>query len=116
MEPTNDLSLFEQMMMYFHRALDAFAESLRFEKLSRIAFEAASFNLGHAGECANQLSKGFKKGIGEIHWKKLVRTRHILFHDYHKVNPEEIRTILSHNLPHLLKHFEGILKAKKEEM
>lgn len=116
MEFTEDVSLFEQMILYFQRALESFAESLHFQKLSRLAFEAASFNLGLAGETADQISKSFRKSVEQINWKKLIRTRHIMFHAYGKVDPTEIHTILADNLPHLLKHFQAILKSKKEEI
>jgi len=115
MDYSQDISLFEQMILYFQRALEAFAESVHFQNLSRLAFEAASFNLGLAGETADQISKPFRKSVEEINWKKLIRTRHIMFHAYGKVDPTEIHAILADNLPHLLKHFQAILKSKREE-
>lgn len=49
--------------------------------------DAVIKNFEVIGEAVYHLTKDLKEKYSEIEWKKIERLRHILVHDYYKINP-----------------------------
>ncbi len=66
-------------------------------------------NLEIIGEAANRLPESIKKSYPEIEWNKIIRSRHILIHEYSEVDYEVVWRIVSVHLPPLEKALETLL-------
>lgn len=53
------------------------------------------------GEAIYMLSKDFKKQHNEVAWQEIEDLRHILVHDYYKINPNLLRPIVEEDIPKL---------------
>lgn len=53
------------------------------------------------GEAIYMLSKEFKAQHNEVEWQPIEDLRHILVHDYYRVNPKMLRPIVEKDVPEL---------------
>lgn len=53
------------------------------------------------GEAIYMLSKEFKAQHNEVEWQPIEDLRHILVHDYYRVNPNLLRPIVEKDVPAL---------------
>lgn len=70
----------------------------------------AIYHIQIIGEAASRLSDSIKTAHPEIPWAEIVAMRHILVHDYFRVDPEEVWATVERDLPELRKHIETILR------
>lgn len=70
--------------------------------------DAVIKNFEVIGEAAYQISKEFKLNYGNIEWRKIEGLRHVLVHDYYKINPEILWNTKDNNLKELQIRLEGI--------
>jgi len=70
----------------------------------------AIYHIQIIGEAASRLSDSIKTAHPEIPWAEIVAMRHILVHDYFRVDPEEVWATVDRDLPELRKHIETILR------
>jgi uncharacterized protein with HEPN domain len=82
-------------------------ENIRQNQMLRDAIERRLCNVGEALYQANKLDKDLP--ITEK--RKIMGMRHVLVHDYDKVNPETIYTIVNKHLDLLRQEIETILMA-----
>jgi len=61
------------------------------------------------GEAANRLPKSIKELNPEIEWNRIIRSRHILIHEYSEVDYEVIWRIVTVHLPVLEKALAKLL-------
>ncbi len=54
------------------------------------------------GEAANHLSRQRREAIPEILWSDVILMRHILVHDYNRIDREVVWTTVVRDVPHLL--------------
>lgn len=54
------------------------------------------------GEAANHLSRQRREAIPEILWSDVILMRHILVHDYNRIDLEVVWTTVVRDVPHLL--------------
>jgi uncharacterized protein with HEPN domain len=54
------------------------------------------------GEAARGISAAFQAAHPQIPWRKITATRHVLAHDYDRVNPKILWTIATGYVPALL--------------
>lgn len=73
--------------------------------------DAVVRNLLKLGEAANRLPKEFRDQYREIEWSRIIRTRHILTHEYERVDYDIIWKIITLYLPPLKNILEKILSG-----
>ena len=54
------------------------------------------------GEASNTLSEGFKKEHSDVSWRHIVSLRHLIAHNYHRVDMDQLWTIATDDIPKLL--------------
>lgn len=71
--------------------------------------DAVLRNIQIIGEAANRVSKDMKDSHPEIEWSRIIRSRHILVHDYFGVDFEIVWRIIKFHLPDLKEHLDRII-------
>lgn len=61
------------------------------------------------GEAARNVSEDFPNSHTEISWREIIKTRHILVHDYDAVNYNIVWKIVKEHLPPLVEQLCGLL-------
>lgn len=61
------------------------------------------------GEASNRIPKEYRDSYSNIEWNKIIRTRHILIHEYEDVNLEIVWRIVTIHLPEVKKAINEIL-------
>ena len=96
--------------------LDAIAEIRRYLPEDRESFDADPPRQSHiyrhimiVGEASYRLSTGLKDQHPEIPWRQIEGMRHILVHDYFKVDWNEVYRTAASNIPALQPQIQAIL-------
>ena len=76
---------------------------------NRMARDAVVRNVQVLGEASNRILKTFRDQHTTIEWMRIIRTRHILVHDYFGLDYEIIWQIITVNLPSLQESIKQIL-------
>jgi uncharacterized protein with HEPN domain len=63
------------------------------------------------GEAAWRLSPGLKAAHPDVPWKQIEGMRHIMVHDYFRVDWDVVYVTASVHVPALRRHIEAMLKA-----
>jgi len=71
--------------------------------------DAVLRNLEVCGEAARKIPKPFRLTHPEIEWQKIIASRHIVAHDYFRVDYEIVWRIVSVHLPPLMPFLQNIL-------
>ncbi len=58
-------------------------------------------NLEILGEASNRIPKVYRDTHPEVEWNRIIRTRHILIHEYDNVNLDILWRIITVHLPEL---------------
>jgi uncharacterized protein with HEPN domain len=66
------------------------------------------------GEASNRIPKAFRDLYPSIEWNKIIRTRHILIHEYEDVNLEIVWRIITIHLPEVKKAINEILTSAND--
>lgn len=109
-KPTN-----EERLQHIIQAIDRilkFTDDLDFGEFSKneMAQYAVIKNFEIIGEAAYQLPKSFIENHSTIEWRKIIAFRHILVHDYYKVNLEIVWKAIENKLVDLKIAIEEILE------
>jgi uncharacterized protein with HEPN domain len=67
-------------------------------------------NIQVLGEAASRMPDTFKKEYPEIEWSKIIRSRHIVTHEYDNIDDSTIWRIRTIHAPQLKVSLEEILK------
>lgn len=88
-----------------------FTDEMTFETFmeNEMAQFAIIKNFEIIGEAAYQIDKEIKETHPEIEWRKITAFRHILVHDYYKINMEIVWNAKQNKLEELKIQIEGIL-------
>lgn len=99
MSERSDKVLMEDMLEAVNRVLEYTAgySSEAFGK-DKKTVDAVLRNLQVLGEAAKQVSDATKKANPEIEWSKIIRSRHIIVHEYFGVDLEIIWRIIEAHL------------------
>ncbi len=81
-------------------------ESLRRDK---ILLHAIVFNIQIIGEAVYKLSSDFKDKHPDTPWNQIEKMRHILVHDYYRINLEILWSVIKKDLPTLKVQVEDYL-------
>lgn len=76
------------------------------EKFGRelILQRAAERMLEIIGEAASNLNEEAKELYPTIDWRRIMKLRIVLAHQYHRVDSEQVWMILTHDVPQLFRH------------
>ena len=80
---------------------------------SDLVQDAVIKNFEVIGEAAYQLSRSLKDKYNYVEWFKIQGLRHILVHDYYRVNPEILWNTREKDLESLTEQLEDILKKEQ---
>ena len=91
-----------------------FVEDMDFSSFStnEMAQFAIIKNFEIIGEAAFKLPKDFRENYGQIEWRKIIAFRHILVHDYYKINPEIVWNAIENKLMDLKVQIEIIQESQ----
>lgn len=83
--------------------IEQFTASISFEYFitDKKTQNAVIRSLEVVGEASNKLSKDFLEAYPGIEWNRIIRTRHILIHEYDSVNLDVVWKIIQVHLPEL---------------
>ncbi|WP_128545776.1 HepT-like ribonuclease domain-containing protein [Larkinella soli] len=74
--------------------------------------DAVVRNVQVLGEAANRVAKPFREQHPQIEWMRIIRSRHVLVHDYFGIDYEIVWKIISVHFPPLRQALEEIIKAE----
>jgi uncharacterized protein with HEPN domain len=63
------------------------------------------------GDAARNVSDPFQKAHPEIPWSKIMGQRHVLAHDYGRIEHDRIWSVVSQHLPALVPQLESLLAS-----
>lgn len=96
---------------------EAIANIEKYSSAGRAAFAADELirtyvvhQLQIIGEAAGKLSPAFRTAHPEIPWPKMMGMRHILVHDYFRVDPDMVWGVTQTDLPPLKLQIQAILQ------
>nr|WP_295929317.1 DUF86 domain-containing protein [uncultured Dyadobacter sp.] len=106
--------LFLDMLEAVEAVLD-YTAGMNFETFlnDRKTRDAVIRNLQVLGEAGNRIPKTIRDGYPEIEWMRIIRSRHILVHDYAGIDFEIVWRIIEVHLPPLKEVLEDILNRSK---
>lgn len=106
--------LFLDMLDAIAAVLD-YTHGMSFEAFlnDRKTRDAVIRNLQVLGEAANRIPKAVRDEYPEIEWMRIIRSRHVLVHEYSGIDYEIVWRIVDLHLPPLRDAFENILKDSK---
>ncbi|WP_205880561.1 HepT-like ribonuclease domain-containing protein [Larkinella terrae] len=95
------------------QAIREYTEGMSFDDFlaNRMACDAVIRNVQVIGEAANRVPKPFRDQHDGIEWMRIIRSRHILVHDYFGIDYEIIWKIITVHLPILRQELEELLNA-----
>ncbi|AUD05697.1 HepT-like ribonuclease domain-containing protein [Spirosoma pollinicola] len=98
-------------------AIQEYTVGLDYESFlaNRMARDAVIRNVQVLGEAANRISKPFRDQYSMIEWMRIIRTRHILVHDYFGLDYEIIWRIITVHIPPLREAVKQILDSAPPE-
>ncbi len=88
-----------------------YTDTLTYEQFCKDekTIDAVLHNIQILGEAAKQIPADFRDGNSTIEWEKIIRSRHILVHNYHEIDKEIIWKIIENYLPPLKTSLEEIM-------
>lgn len=73
--------------------------------------DAVIRNIQVSGEAANRVPDSFRSANPEIEWSKIIRSRHIITHEYDDIDHSIIWKIITVHIPSLKSSLEKILQT-----
>ncbi len=113
-KPT-DLERLEHMANSIKKIF-SYTEDLDYEGFhsNELIQDAVIKNFEVIGEAAYHITAELKEKHTHVEWKKIQGLRHILVHDYYKVNPEILWNTKDKYLHDLSLDIEAIIEAEKK--
>lgn len=93
--------------------VNEFVQGTTFEGLvgNKMLCHAIVHNIQVVGEAAYKLTKEFCALHPEVLWKDIVGLRHVLVHDYYRIDFQELWVVIHEELPPLRKQIEAVLSG-----
>ncbi len=110
-----DLERIEHMINAIDKIF-AYTSDMAYEKFlyNEMVQDAVIKNFEVIGEAAQHVSTELKEKYGHIEWKKIQGLRHILVHDYYKINPEILWNTKDAYLHDLLINLEILMQKEQD--
>jgi len=101
-EPVKDYERLQHILLAINNVFE-YSVGLAMDELetNKVVFHAIVKNIEIIGEAAYMLTKEFCKLHPDTPWVGIVRMRHVLVHDYYKINIKEVWKVLNEDLPPL---------------
>ena len=114
-KPT-DLERVDHMIESINKIF-SYTEDLGYEEFHKngLVQDAVVKNFEVIGEAAYHITSELKDKYSNIEWKKIQGLRHVLVHDYYKVNPEILWNTKDEHLHDLLVDLEELIEEEREE-
>jgi len=108
--------LLEDMLMSCERIMN-YTDSMDFEEFTSDikTTDATVRNIQILGEAAKQIPQEFQGNHTDIEWTKIIRSRHILVHDYFELDYEIIWKIITTYIPPLVTSLKKLLDKKDKK-
>lgn len=98
-EPIKDKNRLEHILEATDRILNS-TQNMSLDELDNnsIVFYGIIKSIEIIGEAAYHLTKAFRDSHPETPWDSIMRMRHVLVHDYYRINADEVRFVIEDNL------------------
>lgn len=108
--PDPDFARLSDMLTCARAAVEASRHTTR-KSLFTFSDDAVKFErwIEIIGEAARNVSEEFKAGHTHIPWRRIIATRHIIAHEYGRVNYDTIWRIVTVYLPELVQQLEPLV-------
>jgi uncharacterized protein with HEPN domain len=108
-EPVRDAGRLDHIQDAIHN-VETFTAGLTKEELEKdvLHLHAVIFNIQVIGEAVYKLSPEFKVSHPSTPWPLIEKMRHILVHDYYRIDPDILWDIIQNDLPVLKEQIEAI--------
>lgn len=110
-EPQRDRSRLEHMLSAIER-VEEFTEGITQEALISdvLRLHATVYNVQIIGEAVYRLSTEFKTSHPDTPWPLIEKMRHVLVHDYYRINNDVLWLVIKEDLPPLKQQVQEYLK------
>ncbi len=109
-EPIRDKSRLEHMLQAIKRVEDFTKGRTQEELISDVLrLHATVYNIQIIGEAVYRLSTEFKESHTETPWALIEKMRHVLVHDYYRINNDVLWSVITEDLPPLKLQIEAYL-------
>ncbi|WP_103666776.1 DUF86 domain-containing protein [Pseudanabaena sp. BC1403] len=92
-----------KLILQYMTGIDQEALAVNYEKQDAILRRVTII-----GEATKRLSQEFRQNHPAIPWKKIAGMRDVITHDYDEIDLTEIWTVITENIPELLKYLENL--------
>jgi uncharacterized protein with HEPN domain len=111
-----DLGRLHDMLTWGREALELLGtESLETFINDRRTYLAVLHCVQIVGEAGWSLSDDIKASMTEIPWPLIAGMRHRLVHDYGRIDPQRIYSVLQQGLPDILQVIESLLRREVDD-
>lgn len=117
-EPERDVSRLEHILAAID-CIEEYIKGITQEQLvaDRLRLHATTYNVQILGEAVYKLTKAFKEHHPQTPWAVIEKMRHILVHDYFRINFDVLWDVVSNDIPLLkpqIKQYIEEASAKDE--
>ena len=110
-DPERDKSRLEHMLNAIS-CVEEYTGSFSEEQLKedKLRLHATIYNVQVIGEAVYKLTDVFKTEHPDTPWAVIEKMRHILVHDYYKINMEILYDVVKHDIPMLKSQLKEYIK------
>jgi len=96
--------------------VEEFTKDFSFETFEKdiLHLHATTYNVQIVGEAVYKLTAEFKENHPDTQWGLIEKMRHILVHDYYRINTRVLWEIVKNDIPVLKEQVERYLKEDNE--
>lgn len=115
-EAIRDIPRIEHMLEAIGNAMEYTEQFESLEQLveNKAMLHATIYNIQIIGEAVSRLTDEFKEKHAIVPWKQIAKMRHILVHDYYKVNFEYVWLVIKEDLVPLRDQLLSILQDEQK--
>ena len=92
-----------KLILQYMKGIDQDALAVNYEKQDAILRRITII-----GEATKRLSLEFRQKHSDVPWKKIAGMRDVITHDYDEIDLTEIWTVITENIPELLRYLEDL--------
>lgn len=113
-EPERDISRLEHILTAIS-CVEEYTEGVSEDQLrqDKLCLHATIYNVQIIGEAVYKLTNEFKQLHPDTPWGVIEKMRHILVHDYFKINFDVLWDVVSQDIPKLKSQIEAYIKENK---
>lgn len=113
-EPERDIARLEHILTAIE-CVETYTESISEEQLKadKLRLHATVYNVQIIGEAVYKLTDEFKQQHTLTPWAVIEKMRHILVHDYFRINFDILWDVITHDIPELKCQIKGYIAESK---